>query len=289
MCVSVCLCVCLCAYVSVCLSVRLSTSLPMSLPLPLSPWDTRAHTLLCNHTRANTFQMLCTHLAQVLDEADRMLTLEFENEINAIMANVPKKRTNFLFSATSSDKVKHLMHTVLKNPVHIKIRHKVKTVDTLHQFCVFVPLKFKTTYLVWFLQKQDLNEASSVIIFAETKRTTMKSVFHHQLPLHLCLRLCVCACVVVFLHPFTFSPHKHKHNHLFCSACCRNRLLLILRKLGLKATCLHGNMTQEKRIGALTRFKAHKEKCAPLVATPIFPPLFAPTALPSHCTLHSCS
>ena len=135
-----------------------------------------------------------------------MLTLEFENEINAIMANVPKKRTNFLFSATSSDKVKHLMHTVLKNPVHIKIRHKVKTVDTLHQFCVFVPLKFKTTYLVWFLQKQDLNEASSVIIFAETKRTTMKSVFHHQLPLHLCLRLCVCACVVVFLHPFTFSP-----------------------------------------------------------------------------------
>eukprot|EP01147_Barroeca_monosierra_P007118 gene7116-443_t len=137
----------------------------------------------------------------ILDEADRMLTPEFEREIDQLLGHVPKARTNFLFSATSNDKVQHLMRAVLRNPVHIKIKNKIKTVETLDQLCVFVPLKFK---------KQDLQADTSVIIFCETKRTTMK-------------------------------------------------LVLLLRALGLRATCLHGNMSQEKRIGALARFKSHKD------------------------------
>lgn len=55
--------------------------------------------------------------------------------------------------------------------------------------------------------------------------------------------------------------HRTKSHEVF--NCLYRRLVLLLRALGLRATCLHGNMSQEKRIGALARFKSHKDKCVP--------------------------
>lgn len=42
---------------------------------------------------------------QVLDEADRLLNLDFEAEIDEILKVIPKDRKTYLFSATMTSKV----------------------------------------------------------------------------------------------------------------------------------------------------------------------------------------
>lgn len=44
----------------------------------------------------------------VLDEADKLLNMDFEKEINNILDIIPKTRNTFLFSATMTDKVSKL-------------------------------------------------------------------------------------------------------------------------------------------------------------------------------------
>jgi superfamily II DNA/RNA helicase len=44
-------------------------------------------------------------LVQVLDEADRLLNMDFEKEIDEILNNIPKERKTYLYSATMTKKV----------------------------------------------------------------------------------------------------------------------------------------------------------------------------------------
>jgi ATP-dependent RNA helicase DDX47/RRP3 len=44
----------------------------------------------------------------VFDEADKLLNMDFEKEINMILEIVPKERKTMLFSATMTDKVSKL-------------------------------------------------------------------------------------------------------------------------------------------------------------------------------------
>ena len=44
----------------------------------------------------------------VLDEADKLLNMDFEKEINQVLQCLPKKRTTFLYSATMTNKVSKL-------------------------------------------------------------------------------------------------------------------------------------------------------------------------------------
>lgn len=75
----------------------------------------------------------------VLDEADRMLSLDFEEEINHILSVIPQERHTYLFSATMTQKVEKLERASLKNPVKIQVSTKYQTVDTLiQQVCIFL-------------------------------------------------------------------------------------------------------------------------------------------------------
>ena len=56
---------------------------------------------------------------QVLDEADRLLSMDFEAEIDEILKVVPKERRTYLFSATMTNKVAKLQRACLKNPVKV--------------------------------------------------------------------------------------------------------------------------------------------------------------------------
>lgn len=75
----------------------------------------------------------------VLDEADRMLSMDFEEEINKILAVIPRERRTFLFSATMTTKVAKLQKASLTDPVKVEVSNKFQTpkVCTLLSFVSF--------------------------------------------------------------------------------------------------------------------------------------------------------
>ncbi|GMI04295.1 hypothetical protein TrLO_g11522 [Triparma laevis f. longispina] len=143
----------------------------------------------------------------VMDEADRMLSMDFEEELNKILAEIPDStsgRRTMLFSATMTSKVEKLQRASLSDPIRVEVSTKFQTPEKLLQEYLFIPAKYKDCYLSYIM-----NEFSgqSILVFAST---------------------------------------------------CNNaqRLTLLLRNLGFQAVCLHGQMSQPKRLGALTKFKS---------------------------------
>lgn len=107
----------------------------------------------------------------VLDEADRLLNLDFEKEIDQVLKVIPKERNTYLFSATMTSKVDKLQRACLANPVKVEVSTKYSTVKTLRQQYLFVPAKFKDCYLTYALNELAGN---TTIIFARTCEATRK-------------------------------------------------------------------------------------------------------------------
>ena len=57
----------------------------------------------------------------ILDEADRMLDMGFQDDINRIIQTLPAQRQTLLFSATMPDKIRQLARNILKDPVEVNI------------------------------------------------------------------------------------------------------------------------------------------------------------------------
>ena len=87
------------------------------------------------HTKGFSLQ---TFKFLVLDEADRMLGLDFEKEIDVILQSMPRERRTYLFSATMTNKVKKLQRAALANPVKVQVNSKYTTVKTLIQNYIFI-------------------------------------------------------------------------------------------------------------------------------------------------------
>ncbi|ROW01142.1 hypothetical protein VSDG_02778 [Cytospora chrysosperma] len=103
----------------------------------------------------------------VLDEADRLLELEFGPVIEKILKFLPRERNTFLFSATMSSKVESLQRASLRDPARISVKaSKYQTVKTLIQSYIFIPLTHKDTYLVYLLANEFAGQ--SAVIFART-------------------------------------------------------------------------------------------------------------------------
>eukprot|EP00210_Caulerpa_lentillifera_P005861 g5605.t1 len=101
----------------------------------------------------------------VLDEADKLLDMDFEEELDQILRAVPRERHTQLFSATMTAKVNKLKRACLRNPVKIEISAKYSTVDTLRQQYMFLPAKHKECYLAHLLN--DMTNLT-MIIFLRT-------------------------------------------------------------------------------------------------------------------------
>lgn len=100
-----------------------------------------------------------------MDEADRLLNMDFGPDIDKILQVIPKERHTYLFSATMTTKVAKLQRASLTNPVKVEVSGNYTTVDTLLQYYIFIPAKHKDTYLTYIL-----NEVAGhrVIIFTDT-------------------------------------------------------------------------------------------------------------------------
>lgn len=151
----------------------------------------------------------------VMDEADRILNCDFEQEVNEILAVIPRERNTYLYSATMTTKVAKLQRAALKDPVKIEVSNKYHTVDQLLQHFIFVPAIEKDVHLVALLNEVSGN---SFMVFCDTCANTQ-------------------------------------------------RVALMLRNLGFSAIPLHGQMSQNKRLGSLNKFKA-KERSL-LIATDV--------------------
>ena len=101
----------------------------------------------------------------VMDEADRLLDLDFGPIIDKLLQNIPKERRTMLFSATMTTKVAKLQRASLRNPVRIEIGTKYSTVSTLQQYYLFMPFAHKDTYLVHLANEQ---VGHSIIVFTRT-------------------------------------------------------------------------------------------------------------------------
>ena len=68
------------------------------------------------HCPQSSFEML------VLDEADRLLDLGFKDDLQKILARLPKQRRTGLFSASVSEAVAEIVRVGLRNPVKIAVK-----------------------------------------------------------------------------------------------------------------------------------------------------------------------
>lgn len=109
----------------------------------------------------------------VLDEADRLLDLDFGPVLDKILKVLPRDgRHTYLFSATMSSKVESLQRAALQNPVRVSISsssHQV--VSTLLQRYFFLPHKHKDLYLIHLLNE---NIGHPTIIFTRTVNETQR-------------------------------------------------------------------------------------------------------------------
>ena len=69
----------------------------------------------------------------IIDEADAILKIGFEEEMNKIIKLIPRERVTLLFSATMTKKVEDLCRLSLKDPVLVEVAKEssTKTVDNL--------------------------------------------------------------------------------------------------------------------------------------------------------------
>ncbi|GFZ05805.1 RNA helicase 36 [Actinidia rufa] len=107
----------------------------------------------------------------VLDEADRVLDVGFEEELRVVFQCLPKNRQTLLFSATMTSNLQTLLEHSANRAYFYEAYEGLKTVESLNQQYVFIPKNVKDVYLLHILSKMEDMGIRSAIIFVSTCRS----------------------------------------------------------------------------------------------------------------------
>ncbi|MEG9083370.1 helicase-related protein, partial [Escherichia coli] len=102
----------------------------------------------------------------VLDEADRMLDMGFIHDIRRVLAKLPPRRQNLLFSATFSDEIKALAEKLLHNPLEVEVARRNTASEQVTQHVHFVDKKRKRELLSQMIGQGNWQQ---VLVFTRTK------------------------------------------------------------------------------------------------------------------------
>ncbi|KAB0797374.1 hypothetical protein PPYR_08368 [Photinus pyralis] len=114
----------------------------------------------------------------IIDEADRILEVGFEEEMKQLINLLPKRRQTMLFSATQNQKTEALTKLALKKePIYVGVDDgkEVATVSGLEQGYIVCPSEKRLLVLFTFLKK---NRKKKVMVFFSS---CMSVKFHHEL------------------------------------------------------------------------------------------------------------
>jgi ATP-dependent RNA helicase RhlE len=102
----------------------------------------------------------------ILDEADRMLDMGFVHDVKKVLARLPAKRQNLLFSATFSKDITDLAGKLLHNPERIEVTPPNTTVERIEQRVFRLPASHKRALLAHLITAGAWEQ---VLVFTRTK------------------------------------------------------------------------------------------------------------------------
>ncbi|MDH4100245.1 MAG: DEAD/DEAH box helicase [Nitrospirota bacterium] len=120
---------------------------------------------LLDHVQQRTVDLSRIQIL-VLDEADRMLDMGFIHDIKRVMALLPPKRQNLLFSATFADEIKALADSLLHNPALVEVARRNTAAETVKQVVYPVGRERKRDLLAHLVTVHDMKQ---VLVFTRTK------------------------------------------------------------------------------------------------------------------------
>ncbi|XP_063237970.1 probable ATP-dependent RNA helicase DDX49 isoform X2 [Bacillus rossius redtenbacheri] len=124
---------------------------------------------LADHLEScNTFTLKKLQFV-VFDEADRLLSGQFSEQLETIFAALPVKKQILLFSATITDDLKNVKELAGNEYFTWDCRNDVATVEELDQFYVLCPFDVRDSYMVETIRTfRQKSENGSIMIFTDT-------------------------------------------------------------------------------------------------------------------------
>ncbi|MFD4367833.1 DEAD/DEAH box helicase [Rhodococcus sp. NPDC058521] len=105
----------------------------------------------------------------VLDEADEMLKMGFQEDVERILSDTPEYKQVALFSATMPGAIRKISKQYLHDPVEITVKSKTSTASNISQRYVQVAHQRKLDALTRILEVESFE---AMIIFVRTKQAT---------------------------------------------------------------------------------------------------------------------
>ncbi len=123
---------------------------------------------ILDHLRRGTLRLDRVRAA-VLDECDEMLSMGFQEDIEAILEKTPSERQTLLFSATLPEAIQRLSRRYLRNPEFLKLSADFIGVHEIKHLYYSIPAIHRENEL---LQILAFEEPKSAIIFCNTREET---------------------------------------------------------------------------------------------------------------------